>query len=565
MSARFSLQAARTGWRPLAWRIALASGAMHLLLLGPSLYMLQVYDRVLHFRHEWTLLLSSAALLAALAAAAWLDGRRQAGLLALQGLASAEWGARVRAEGLRLGLARQTEQAHAVAADLATLRQFVASPALTSALDAPWVPLYLLVLAALHPLLGVAALLWGAGLLALALRARRALAAPAEQTASALRREQAWLRSAEGQPDPPEALGMAGALLARWRALRGAQRDAAAAQHAQSLRWSLRSQAMRHLQQSLSLGVGAWLVVRGEMSVGAMIAANLLMNRALSPLEQWVGATAQLLAAHGAWTRLRALPPEPPAAGPLPPPVPGAPRLALQGLRVEVGDRVLLHETDLVLEAGRIAVVLGPSGAGKSVLAQACLGLWPGAAGQVLLDGRPLAALDRVAVGPLLGYLPQDVQLMDGSVAENIARFGPAEPARVLAAAQACGLHEPLLRLPQGYDTPVGPGGRQLSGGLRQRVGLARAAHDDPALLVLDEPNAHLDDAGERALAAMLRAQADRGAAVLVTSHRPAVLALADEVWVVQGGRVVRRDPPSANASPIPAATPRPELPVQSP
>lgn len=292
--------------------------------------------------------------------------------------------------------------------------------------------------------------------------------------------------------------------------------------------------------QSLALGYGALMVLEGRMTGGGMIAASILVSRALAPVELLIGNWRQIISGRSAYARLKELlsaHPAAPARMPLPAPA-GAVRLDAVSATAPGGDTPILKGISFAIAPGECVAVIGPSGSGKSTLARVLVGAWKPRAGTVRLDGADLQQWSREALGPHLGYLPQDIELFEGTVAENIARFGPVDSARVVEAARRVGMHEAILRMPRGYDTPVGAGGSVLSGGQRQRVGLARALYGSPGFVVLDEPNSNLDDQGERALAHTLRQLADSGITVVVVTHRLASLGAADKVLVLVEGTV---------------------------
>jgi ATP-binding cassette subfamily C exporter for protease/lipase len=340
-------------------------------------------------------------------------------------------------------------------------------------------------------------------------------------------------------------MGMVANLRRHW--LGRHENNLAATQAAQSLtnRITAFSKLLRYIQQSASLGVGALLVIWGELSPGAMIAANVLMTRALAPIDQIVATWKSFITAREGFKRLSILLDRHPERDPaLKRARPGG-ELVLQGVTATAPGRKqpILDGIDLTVPSGSVLVVLGPSGSGKSTLARVMLGIWGDVRGEVLLDGRPVEGWDRTDLGPHIGYLPQDIELFDGSIAENIARFGHLDSERIIAAAQATGLHEMILRFPKGYDTPMGEAGSLLSGGQRQRVALARAVYGDPALIVLDEPNANLDDAGEAALARAVMELKKRGSTVVLITHRPSAIGVADRLLLLKDGKVFREGP----------------------
>ena len=342
-----------------------------------------------------------------------------------------------------------------------------------------------------------------------------------------------------------ESMGMLSHLYRRW-----AEQNTRAMGHALNAQdvtgrvvaWS---KFIRYTQQSLALGGGALLVIQGELSPGAMIAANVLMTRALAPIDLMVGTWPGFLSAKEAFVRLRDLL----EANPL--------RVKNELTMVPKGDVVLkelvasapgrkepiLKGISAIMPAGTVTVVLGASGSGKSTLARVLLGIWPQDKGDVLLDGEPILKWDRMGLGPHIGYLPQDIELFDGTIAENIARAGQVVSEKVIAAAEASGLHQMILRFPKGYDTPMGEAGGLLSGGQRQRIGLARALYGEPALVVLDEPNANLDDEGEAALVRAVQVMKAKGKTVVLISHRPGIVGVADRLLILHQGTVQASGP----------------------
>jgi ATP-binding cassette subfamily C exporter for protease/lipase len=358
--------------------------------------------------------------------------------------------------------------------------------------------------------------------------------------------------------DVIEAMGMLGNLRRRWQArhrhhlnLNGRAADVAA--RVQAL-----TKFVRYTQQSLTLAAGALLVIEGELSAGAMIAANVLMGRATQPLDQIVASWKPFLGARKAFRDLDALLAEHPPRDSgrvhdaprghmridaLVATAPGRPRPILNGLSAD-------------FDAAQVIVIIGPSGSGKSTLARALVGIWPEREGSVLIDGEPIESWDREELGPFLGYLPQDIELFEGSIAENIARFGALDPEKVIRACERAGVHDMILRFAQGYDTQVGEAGGLLSGGQRQRIGLARAMYGDPRVIVLDEPNSNLDDVGE---AALLRAVQDlkrQGSTVFLITHRRGIVGIADRLLVLDDG-VIAHDGPRQEVLAALAGLPR--------
>ncbi|GAB3647792.1 type I secretion system permease/ATPase [Ramlibacter alkalitolerans] len=535
--------------------VGVFSGVANLLLLAPTIYMLQVYDRVLVSQSELTLLAVSVITLFLFAVLAFAEGVRSRVLVRTNTRLDRQLGTQVFNASFEASL-RETGHSPARSfADLAVVRQFLTGPGVFAFFDLPWVPIYLGVSFFLHPMLGWVSTAFAVLQVLLALFGHQRTAGPAEAAARSASEGDLYLQAKLRHAETLDAMGMLPRLRARWRQ----RREAALALHAAAAERNQRiaslSKFVRYTQQSLTLAAGALLVIDGQLTPGAMIAANVLAARALAPIDHVVGNWRAFVGARGAWQRLRGLlqsfplqPAQEPRARPA-----GAVRL--RGLTASAPGRAtpILRGIDLDIEAGQTLVILGPSGSGKSTLARCLVGIWPDAQGEVLLDGRPLAGWNREALGPHVGYLPQDVELFDGSVAENIARMAVAEPAKVIAASRATGLHDAILRLPQGYDTPIGEAGGVLSGGQRQRLALARALYGDPALLVLDEPNAYLDDAGELALLQAMRELRRQGRTLVLVTHRLPAPQLADRVLVLRDGAVAAYGPPAQVLSSGPA------------
>lgn len=540
--------------------VGLASLGINLMMLTPTVYMLQVYDRVMVSQNSLTLLAVSLITIVLLVAMAFGEAWRTRLLVRISDAIDSRLGPPVFAACFEASLSAPSGQPARALGDLTQVRQFLTGHGVFAFFDAPWTPIYIAVLFLLHPALGLCALVFACiqGVLA-AWSRRRSL--PLTTTANvALAAEGSLIGSATGNPELIEAMGMGPNLHRRWAALRDTRQRTQEAQHAQGQRLAAISKFIRQAQQSLILGLGALLVIDGELTAGAMIAANVLMTRALAPIDLLVGNWRQAIGAREAFGRLRTLLDTFPARPALPVDAPPAGRLTLEGTRATAPGRDIpvLDNINLQLEPGTVTVVLGPSGSGKSTLARVLMGVWPQVEGSVLLDGQPLAGYDRCALGQHLGYLPQDIELLDGSVAENIARLAEPDSERVIAAARACGLHELILRLPRGYDTPVGASGGLLSGGMSQRIALARAVYGGPRILVLDEPNANLDEAGELALGRLVLERRAAGATVVVISHRPAILACADRVVVLEAGRIRLDGPRDATLAALQAPLPAP-------
>ena len=525
--------------------VGVFSMVANVLMLSPTLYMLQVYDRVMVSRSELTLLAMSLItlfLFCVMAFAEWMRSR----VLVRSGVRlDAMLGSRVFNASFEANLAPSGVSPARSFGDLIQIRQFLTGNGILAFFDTPWTPVYMAVLFILHPMLGWLALFFAAVQGALAWFGHRSTVAPAEEASKASSEASMYLQGKLRNAEVLEPMGMVHNLRPRW-----AQRHDQAQQlqgRAQALthRITAWSKFIRYAQQSLALGAGALLVIDGQLSPGGMIAANVLMTRALAPIDMLVGTWRGFIGARGAFGRLEALLAAHPERDP------ALSRVAPQGaitLREVVAvapgrAEPILKGVNLAVAPGTVTVVLGPSGSGKSTLARCMVGIWPGVSGEVLLDGLPISGWDRNELGPYLGYLPQDIELFEGSIAENIARFGEVSSEKVIAAARSAGLHEMILRFPKGYDTPIGEAGNLLSGGQRQRIGLARAVYGDPVLVVLDEPNANLDDVGEAALVRTVQELKAKGRTVFLITHRPGIVAVADRLLILRNGMVQTEGP----------------------
>lgn len=520
--------------------VGLFSAMLNVLMLISPVFMMQVYDRVLTSRSMPTLvaLLVVAGVLLALMGV--LDHLRAAvlgrvGLAVDKALREAVFGATVRQALLRRG---QGDGQQALR-DLDTLRGFLGGPGFAVLFDLPWIPFYLLVCFAFHPLLGALALAGAlvlTGLMLLGFRVSRGSALVATE---AMSRRNGWLEGARRNAETLQALGMAGHIRARWL---GAHLEALVTQlKAAETGGAITAftKAFRILLQLLLLALGAWLVIGGMATPGVMLAASVLAGRALAPLEQAIAQWRGFVQYREARARLAQLP-HPAQATPrtaLPAP---SRTLALHQVSVAPpgADFATVQGVSLTLQAGEAMAVVGPSAAGKSTLARGLIGVWPVVRGDIRLDGAEINQWSAEDLGRMTGYLPQAVDLFDGTVGENIARFSPApDDAAIVAAAREAGAHEMILRLPQGYDTRIGDAGFALSAGQKQRIGLARALYGTPFLVLLDEPNSNLDAEGEAALGRAMRAVRARGGIVIVMAHRPAALAEVSHVLFIREGR----------------------------
>jgi ATP-binding cassette subfamily C exporter for protease/lipase len=551
------------------------SGVANALMLVPTLYMLQVYDRVLLSRNLGTLAAVSIIALYLFAIMALAEWARSRVLARMSSALEQSLSPRVFAATFAAQLRAVTALPGRALSDLNELRQFLSSGGATAVLDLPWSPIYLAVLFLLHPWLGIASLCFALIQLTVAVVSHRNVLQPASALSLAQAQETQFIQNHMRSAEVVHALGMGPSILRRAMQWHEKFNQAHARALGLSHRQAALSRFVRYVQQSLILAVGTLLVIDSQISPASMIAANILMNRALSPIDTIIATWRSFVSARQARTRLREfLEANEPAArrdarrvDPLEQASVDRPQ---SGVGVRVNQLVakapgretpILKGLSFEVPAGSITLVMGPSGSGKSTLMRAITGAWPDTEGEVLIGNQPTLSLSDAQRASWIGSMPQDNELFEGSIAENICRFEQPSQAdgvsaqdianAVIAAARAAGLHEAILRLPAGYDTPVGVGGGALSGGQRQRIALARALYRDPPVLVLDEPNANLDDVGESALVRALRERREQGATVFIVSHNPQMANLADRVLVLSDGQLLSHDVrPAVSARP---------------
>jgi ATP-binding cassette subfamily C protein PrsD len=522
--------------------IALFSGAINLLTLSGSIYMLQVYDRVIPARSLATLAALSVILVLAYLLQGYLEAVRGRMLTRLAALFEVKLQHAVYdamtvlpLTGAPLAGAQQPLR------DMQSIKAYLGGMGPAALLDMPWIPIFLIVLFIFHPAIGLAALLGAGVILTITLLAERKSGQAATRTSPWVAQCQTMAQEATHKAELIRALGMAPALRRRWQRINERTvQDGLAAMDTQS-QMAAAGKIVRYMLQSAILGIGAALVVCGEATGGIMIASSIITGRALAPIEIALSTLRQFNAAKGAFKRLRATLQAThveAACGPAPP----RSTLAVNALNIAApgASDIILSNVSFTLEAGMGLAVVGPSGSGKTCLARILAGIWPAADGNVLLDGRSITEWPADDRGGVIGYLPQDVALFDGTIAENIARFDErASPGDVMAAAKLAGVHDMILSLPHGYNTTIGETGSKLSGGQRQRLGLARAVYGNAFLIVLDEPNASLDSEGEAALNNAIGVLRRRGSIVIVISHRPQALRTLDRVLVLVKGQML--------------------------
>ncbi len=513
---------------------------VNLLMLVPPMYMLQVYDRVLTTQSLDTLIMLTLVVVFLFMVMGGLELVRSRMLVRIGNRLDTTINQRLYSAMFKRSIVSPGSQSAQPLNDLTSLRQFLTGNGLFAFFDAPWVPIYLGILFVFHPWLGVFATCAGIILFALAVANEKSTKKLLSEANNEQIQAQNLANSNLRNSEVLHAMGMLPGIMGRWskRHHEFLAKQSQASDRAGAL--TNTSKVMRLLFQSLILGLGALLVLKGEMTPGMMIAGSILMGRALAPIDQMIGGWKGFVSARGAYGRLNELLTQIPdeqrrmslpspqgivdienvAAAP-----PGTRMATIRGINFSVAK-------------GEHVGIIGPSAAGKSTLARVLLGIWPTQIGDVRLDGGEINQYNRDEIGPYLGYLPQDIELFDGSISENIARFGEVDPQKVVSAAKKAGVHEMVLELSDGYDTVIASNSGALSGGQRQRLGLARALYGNPVLVVLDEPNANLDEAGERALGQAIAQLKAEGTTLFVISHRTSVLKNMDKLLVMKEGQV---------------------------
>ncbi len=530
--------------RPVAWAVAAISFFINLLILPMSLYSLQVMDRVINTGSVPTLLWLTLIMVVMFAVAGLLQALRSMTLSR-----AAEWMHDEIADIALPIVLTQAASGHKGAQhlrDAATLRNFLSGPGLTSLLDAPWSILYILVLFIIHVALGAFVVAGAVLLLGLALLNEKMTREPFKEAGTCQNRNMQELELATRNAEVTQAMGMVHALARRWKAMQ---------MQTSELQWHGNSRAaliqgltkfVRLSLQIMVTGLSAWLAIQGDVTTGAIIAASILASRALAPFESAIASWKNMSDARAAYGRLqKALSDEASKEETMLLPAPDG---ALNADALEYTpphqEHPILHHIQFHVQAGESLGVVGASGSGKSTLARLITGVLTPTSGSIRLDGANISQWPREEFGRYVGYLPQDVELFGGSVRENIARFMEnASPEAIVKAAQLANAHELILRLPQGYDTQIGTGGALLSAGQRQRIGLARALYGDPRLLVLDEPDASLDETGQQALLFALRRAKQENMTTIVITHRRPLLAHVDKLLFLHEGTVAAFGP----------------------
>lgn len=523
------------------WTVGIFTAFINILMLVPSIYMLQVYDRVLPSGNEITLLMLTLIMLGMFGMMALLEYARSMVVIRIGAQLDMRLNSRIYTAAYEENLKNKSADAGHMLNDLTNVRQFLTGNALFAFFDAPWFPVYLLVIFLFNPWLGLFALVGSLVLVALAIINEIVSKKPLSE-ASKLALQSGSLASTNlRNAEVIEALGMLPNIKSRWYDLHqkflNSQRIAS--ERATSI--ASLTKFVRLSLQSLVLGLGGWLAIDGHITPGMMIAGSILMGRTLAPIEQVINVWKSWSSAKLSYQRLvKLLEQNPPRGTNMSLP---APQGAVSVENVSAtppgsqGEPVL-HNVSFAIQPGDVLGIIGPSASGKSTLARLMVGIWPVSEGIVRLDNADIYQWNKDELGPYIGYLPQDIELFAGTIAENIARFSEIDAEKVIAAAKLAGVHELILRFPHGYDSVIGNGGAGLSGGQKQRIGLARALYDDPSLIVLDEPNSNLDDAGELALNQAVAGLRQRNKTVILITHRTNLLSMTNKLLLLVNGKV---------------------------
>ena len=526
--------------RPVLMRAAGFSMVISLLALSPTVYMLEVYDRVVNARSGMTRAMLIVVVVLCYAVMEILEKVRGAMMRAAGVQLDEKLSERVYNAMFQGFLKRHVSGGSQVLNDLKLVREFLFNPALLAVLEAPVALVALALIFAINPLLGWSAVIGALAQMGVAYMNERATRKPLNEANRSAAAAQQFAEASLRNAHVMESMGMLDAVQARWQK----RQDQFLAHQAQASEgaglWTAMSKLIQQLMGSVLLGLGAWLMMGNALNGGGsmVIIGSVLGGRVLAPLGQVVAQWNAVVNVRAAWARLEALLaqiPEKPDAMPLP-----APKgfLTVEALMAGApGQQVpIVRGVQFGIQPGEVLAVIGPSASGKTTLARLLVGLWPAISGKVRLDGADVHAWDKAELGPYLGYLPQGVELLDGTLAENIARFGDVDMAQVEAAARLVGLHELIMSMPQGYNSPIGRDGTMLSGGQRQRVGLARALYGKPVFVVLDEPNSSLDEVGDAALANAIATLKQMGTTFVVMTHRSSILGVADKILLMREG-----------------------------
>jgi len=532
-------------WRPYLIYGGFFSLFINILQLTFPIYMLQIYDRVLSSYSLPTLYAISVAAVLSLIVMAALEFVRSR-LLVRCGVAIDQALSKdVLDSVLKQAALAGTPPNQATLRDVNVLRNFFAGNAIFTLFDIPWTPIFLGVIYILHPLLGLVATGGAVLLIVFALINEKITRKPLEAANIVNGFSMKFVEAARRNAQSVRSMGMIAGVTTRWQGLN----DTVIKLQTQSSRQSGLIQSLSGwLRQSMQVfiyGVGAWLTLEGQATAGCMIAASIIMGKALGPVQAGISTWKSMVEARSAWKRLDSMFGQECGAESMDLPIPKG-QISVEHASFAIKGAVILQDISFSIQPGESLGLIGPSGAGKSTLCRLLLGIWPATAGKVRLDGADIFNWNQEKLGPYIGYLPQEVELFSGSVAENIARLDNVDSEAVIAAAQHAGVHELILSFPNGYDTRIGEGGVVLSGGQRQRIGLARAMYGQPKLIILDEPNSNLDDEGERALLGSWEKLKEQGTTVVIVSHKPGLLVGVDKVLMLKNGQLAMFGPRDA-------------------
>ena len=511
---------------------------INLLMLVPPLYMLQLYDRVITSRSEETLIMLTGIVVVLFITMALLEIVRSKILVKVGNKLDSLLSQRVFDSLFEMANKHPGKASSMPLNDLTSIRQFMTGNGLFAFFDAPWIPIYIAVLFLFHPMFGYFAIFAAIVLLIFTVLNEYSTKEKLGQANSQSRASTIYVDANLRNAEVINAMGMKANIQKRWREKYYSFLNSQNAASNMAGIWSNISKSTRMLFQSLMLGLGGYLAIHDEVSAGMMIAGSIIMGRALAPLDLMINSWKGFNSARTSYTRLDALLedfPKDKEVMELPAPhgevllegvvviPPGAKQPSIRGI-------------SMLINKGDVVGIIGPSAAGKSSLARIILGLWPLSAGKARLDRADVYQWDKTLLGEYIGYLPQDIELFEGTISQNIARFAEVDSKKVVEAAQKAGVHELILRLPDGYDTVIGAGGATLSGGQRQRIGFARAIYNNPVLVVLDEPNSNLDDQGEKSLVNSIKILKEMGTTVILITHRPSILQVTNKLAVVKQG-----------------------------
>ncbi|MDV6344854.1 type I secretion system permease/ATPase [Nitrosomonas sp. Is37] len=518
--------------------VGVFSAVINLLMLMPALYMMQLYDSVVTSRNEMTLLMLTLIALGAYIFMGALEYIRSLVLIRVGAQFDLKMNKRIYTAAFEQSLRQGNSNAGQALQDLTNIRQFLTGHALFAFFDAPWFPVFLIVIFLFNVWLGVLALLGTTVIVSLAYINEKVSHKPLAEANAMAAASNTLATNNLRNAEVIEAMGMLPNLQARWFKLHSKFLNLQAEASEKSGIVSACSKATSVTLQSLMLGLGALLVLEDSISPGMMIAGSILMGRAVAPVQALIGVWRQIGNTRSAYERLTKLLEEnPDRQSGMALPKPNGVVSVENIMAVPPGSKVpVIKGLAFAIAAGEVLGVIGPSGSGKSTLARLLVGVWPANAGKVRLDGADVYQWNKDELGPHIGYLPQDIELFAGTISENIARFGEIDSEKVILAAKRAGVHEMILSMPKGYDTLLGDGGGGLSGGQKQRIGLARAMYGDPSLIVLDEPNSNLDDVGEQALLAAIIDLRKRGKTIVLITHRKSIITASTKLLLLREG-----------------------------